>query len=919
MLSHDEMAAFLNGYVSLWHPAAAILGQSLPKIGSPYDHEQPGPKHIYAVPEEPQGLMSQDWWRAVADVGAIVFRANPDRQTTLDNLMSALSSVTDHCSLPNAHLLLLTADQSAPFLGLGFGVLVLDALFDAMEHENLIERSKLWGHVHQAIGALPDTDACRQHLESAAGCLLTARESLYSVDIHLLDFHLLDATSSGNGPSASLEMGVPFNLVTNAACLERWNNTNAAWLERIRKRLSEGSLEVCGGLYLEREEGLLPIESRLWNLRKGMAVLERLLGKKIETFARRFLDVDPGMPALLKSVGLNRAILVPFGTTGPTVQRSTTACWTGTDGTQVDAFTRTPYPGDSPETYFHLAHYLHQTIMQDHTATLGLGHANLSVSPWHRDWLELGKLSPVLGKWTTVGRYLDKVRADEYGGGMAAEEVHHDYLTERVAGHRKLPVTWFAQHTRWRRRIDMLWTLAALQLSLTGKRDESVLDLLSVLEDQLETNAAIASDSAWQSQVENVQVELAGLLSKHLLARAAGPNRGYLLLNPCSFTRRMAIELPGHSSPLNVQGPVKACQIDKSTARLVVEVPALGFAWVSIVPAFGSQEADIPRSPHTTRMKLADQHSVRNEFFEADIDPVTGGLKAIRDHRTRLNRLGQQLVFNPGSFMKVREINVTSAGPALGEIVSVGTIVDAHETVLATFRQRFRAWLGRPILELRIELEPRSQPEGFAWHAYYAARFAWRDERAVLLCGVNGTSQVTSLTRPLCADYLEIRLGNQRTTIFPAGLPFHQRHGGRMLDMILITEGESGRVFDLAIGLDRDYPMHTAQGMLTPPILVPTEIGPPHVGPTGWLFHLDASNLLLTSMRPGTDGSQAILARLVEGGSHGIQAALRCVRDPREAYLVDAWGDNLFPANIQGDAVSFEASQGSLLTLRVEF
>src|SRR5262249_52408879 len=153
------------------------------------------------------------------------------------------------------------------------------------------------------------------------------------------------------------------------------------------------------------------------------------------------------------------------------------------------------------------------------------------------------------------------------------------------------------------------------------------------------------------------------------------------------------------------------CQVDGGRAKIVAEVPALGFAW-------------FPRGIHSAgpvppaRMRLADARTVRNEFFEAEIDPTRGGLRAIRDHRTRVGRLGQQLVYQPGSFMQAAEVRVTSTGPALGEVISEGAIFDEQHQVLATFRQRFRAWLGRPLLELRIEIRPTRPPEGYPWHAY---------------------------------------------------------------------------------------------------------------------------------------------------------------------------------------------------------
>src|SRR5438874_1087973 len=49
-LSDDDVAAFLNGHAALWHPAAALGAIGPPRIGSPYDFEQPTAGHVYAVP-----------------------------------------------------------------------------------------------------------------------------------------------------------------------------------------------------------------------------------------------------------------------------------------------------------------------------------------------------------------------------------------------------------------------------------------------------------------------------------------------------------------------------------------------------------------------------------------------------------------------------------------------------------------------------------------------------------------------------------------------------------------------------------------------------------------------------------------------------------------------------------------------------
>ena len=140
-----------------------------------------------------------------------------------------------------------------------------------------------------------------------------------------------------------------------------------------------------------------------------------------------------------------------------------------------------------------------------------------------------------------------------------------------------------------------------------------------------------------------------------------------------------------------------------------------------------------------------------------------------------------------------------------------------------------------------------------------------------------------------------------------------------MLDVILIPEGETARTFDLGIGLNREYPMQTALGLTTPVPVVRTAKGPPHVGPSGWLFHLDAPNLLLTSLRPAPDGSASLVARFLECSGHSGQAEFRCVRDPQRATLLDARGNLLMEATTHGDAVTLDAGQNDLIHLRVDF
>ena len=67
--------------------------------------------------------------------------------------------------------------------------------------------------------------------------------------------------------------------------------------------------------------------------------------------------------------------------------------------------------------------------------------------------------------------------------------------------------------------------------------------------------ASISRDVADMDQVGRILVELAaGALAKRLVARGAPGTEGYLVLNPCSFIRRLALELPDVTSAVPVGG-----------------------------------------------------------------------------------------------------------------------------------------------------------------------------------------------------------------------------------------------------------------------------------------------------------------------------------------------------------------------------
>ncbi len=993
-LANEDMACWLNGMTALWHPAVLWRAKGPPRCDAPYDHEQPRPGCVYAVPESPPSYLPDDWHERVRAAGAVAFQATTDRQTTLANLRAALSAEgAPELGWPAAFEQ--AGEATGSLIGLGWGHLLQATLSEAMEHENLLDPAGFWDDVQYAVAQLaglpytpasqalaegapagrapdypapreagwydggastgePAADAAgftpatleatpttehvreglppaeaahapswRRTLEAAAAKLVSAREVLYPVAIHLLDLHLPEAAAEEPAWAAALEQGVPVNLVASTQLLEALAERHPDRMEQLRAAVQAGKAEVCGGPYVEREDPLLPIDSQLWNLRHGLDRARELLGADVRVFARRRFGFHPQTPLFLTTNGLTKAIFLTFDESAavPTYGQCVVS-WPSPDGKQVDAFTRTPRPADSAETFFNLGHFWFKTTREDHAATLCLLHRPGTTAPWYADLLELNRLAPFLGTWETFSSYFSQVYAGEYPPSLSADEFHYDYLSERIEAHRPDPVSGFATRLRQRRRLDACFTYAALHRALAGTRDPlRAEDELRALEYELEG----PPDAIDPGRLDALERRITTALSDRLQSRAQPNQPGYLLLNPCAFARRVVLELGPARRPLPIGGIVKACQLDGDQVRAVVEVPALGFAWLP-------REGPPGTAPMASRLRLGDQasNSIRNEFFEAEVDPVTGGLKAIRDHRTRINRLGQQLVFNPGSRMVVKDVRVTSAGPALGEIIAEGVLIGEQDQVLADYRQRLRAWMGRPLLEMRIELTPAQPPAGYGWHAYYGARFAWREERAALYRSINGSPFFSTHPRPQSPDYLEIRLPPQNVAILTGGLPFHQRQGGRMVDVILVPEGEKAAEFELGIVLDRDQPIQTALGYASPVAVVPTTKGPPHVGASGWLFHVDASNLLMTRMVPGRmevrEGAEpppgpadAVTARFLECANYSGFAEFRCVRDPVRAVLLDGRGQHLVQANTHGDVVNLEVSPNDLVHVQVEF
>src|SRR5262245_32675680 len=165
-LGDDEMAAILDGHAALWHPAALLHSAGLPRIDQPYEHEDPAGDRLYALPDNPPLMLSDDWNDRAQAAGAVFFTATRDRAETIANLLDALRQAAPEDE-PLRSRAEWPAERVAPFLGIGYAVAVLASLFEAMSHDNALSMEEL----HQELTAAAranDPEEARRHLQAAA-------------------------------------------------------------------------------------------------------------------------------------------------------------------------------------------------------------------------------------------------------------------------------------------------------------------------------------------------------------------------------------------------------------------------------------------------------------------------------------------------------------------------------------------------------------------------------------------------------------------------------------------------------------------------------------------------------------------------------------------------------------------------------
>lgn len=936
-LADDLAQAAWCAVSSLWHPSLLSRASALPRLEAIDAPSTPAGKEIRVVAGPNLEGLPSGYRTQAEDAGAIVLASGTDRQALIRRLQEHIGAVGTPETSPDEGMIALAQD----FLALGAVRWMVRDLAISMGHADAIDHASLAREVLAGADAWQSCDrsTAANRLRAGFEVLTQARERFYPVDAYLVDFCLLDPSLPAGVLAGMLESHVALSLLAPASAIESQAAGDPEAMAAAREAINEGWLDVVGGTYSEAEDAIYPLESLLWQFRRGGEVYRAHLDERnVETYARRRFGLYTQLPQIAKRFGFRFALHLSFDAGRFPIRSESKRLWESPDGSNLETLLRPPLAADRPSQGVMLPWRMGATMRNDHVATLPLVHWPTPVASWYLDLRRSATYSPVLARWVTLNDYFHltdrpyetfRPDPDFYGS---------PYLAQSVAPRDLEPISRLVRHHRLRARFEAASVTHALASSISAAaREEDATSepsegpaTFADVESSLETGLHAEAEAALGA----LETHWAGCLTRGIVAArrepSAAPRAGYLVLNPLGVPRRVAVVLPGAALDLRPEGPLRAAQFTDEGVYAVVDVPAFGFAWV---PA----EANLEVAPFTPGGLSARGRTLKNESIELEIDEATGGIRGVMAPGEGTPRLGQQLVITGlresagkagTSQTKGLKFEVDFAGPALVQATASGALVDPRDgSKLASFAQRYRLWTGRPILEIDVtlsDIDPdwsNRASQADPWNHYLACRWAWPDPASMIRRTVLLAPEMTEIERPETPDALDVSTRRQRTALLFGGLPYHQKHGGRMLDTLLVAGAETARSFRLGVVLDLEYPFQAALDLMTPAPVVPTPDGPPTLGDRGWLIHVDHKAVAVTHVgfvsETGDGRGWGLVIHLTETAGQSSRCRLRFFRNPSWARQVDFQGDTVIDLSIEGDAVPVDLTPYELARVEV--
>lgn len=942
-LQDQPSASLLNAFAVVWHPVLLHQTNALPRWARSDEPPNSLEHRLFLVPTASDDWLPGGWAGYAEKQGAVVVSGAESRE---DMLQKALAPLTEAPAVD--------PEVVGDFLALGTCHLLLELLTRRMHYysnldEVQLERETLKAAIATVQG---DLDTARTHLKTAFECLLEARERFYPVDCYIIDLCLLipRLAQEQSDPLLKLLAGEkPVNLISTAKDYQQIHDKSPDITLAIREAWDAGRVNLIGGEWEDAPLPLLPINAVLWQFAEGRRAYQHLFGRVPRCWGRKRYGLSTQLPQVLTKWGFHSALHIVMDDGLYPDEDECKLRWEGADQTILDALGRFPLTAEGAGNYLKFPQHMAESMERDHVAAVVFARWPEVKAPWFEDLKRMHRYAPVLGKFVTLDDFMQNT--DDPGRLSAFDQKEYlpPFFIQSAARQEPNPISRWSNYAERRRRLETTqWTMAMAEILQGGPVDQTRLDALEQTVETAGPDCEVSEERAQavpqtEAALETFEADASKALTKVILS-GGGMTRGFLLVNPLAHARIASVDLADLQSPPPLGNGVKAVQFDNNSKSVVAEIAGNGFLWI---PEDG--HGTMPSTKKGDPL-LAEDWYLRNDFFEVQLNEVTGGIARIKNYGRTPNRLSQQLAYRfphereipvgePDetgehevmksfySEMRCRSMRVVSSGPTLGEIITEGDILDQKDRLLlATFRQTTRVWRHRPVVEVELEMDLKKSPDADPWTNYYALRFAWNDSTAALTRSVQDFAFGFRGERFDSPDYLEIAEGDTRTTLLFHGIPFHRKTGPRMLDTLLITAGETKRRFRFDVAIDQSYPLIAAKEAMTPVLVIPTEGGPPRSGPSGWFFHLNAKNVQILGIKglhqspeSSRDERLGFIVRLAETEGRPRDVKLRCFKTPTSANVQDFQGQTLATLAIESDAVNIPMHRFEIIDIELRF
>lgn len=868
-------ASIALGYAFLWHPHFLATASSLPKIVDlahlPTDEERillvPASLHDQAKEETKQKLTS-----AGTRLGVI-----PSQEGRA--ALAALQRQFDLAGEP---------PLGGEFYAAGYAYLGVQILLRRLGYSHKLDEGRIWAEVHQAAEAYVrgEEEHARDAVHAALDILHGNRQAAHPATIHWVDIALARNGDEGRSLLSRMALNDRFNLLVDGASIAGLNESNVG---ELKSALANATVELLAGRMTERPFTLLPFESRRWEIERSLAECDRVFGREIEAYSGRIGSLSADLPQILMKYGYRHVFHSAFdGSKFPRL-RGPKIHWTSADGSVVEALTRVPINAGREDEALRLFVELNESCGKDRSATMVLAHWIDAPALWYEWLLTVQQHAAVFGKFETFSEYFLNASLPTGPTVTRVEE----YLSPRSESVEKAPESqpWRDHFTR-RGRLDRARSLAALA-RIAGS--ESV-DDGALVEDSLEQGATGVETTldAYEQKCQQSLVE--ALIGSDRTAP------GYLIVNPCSFPRRVGLELAVPLSSLGTSPAVRAVEGKSNSSLVILDLPGFGCTWIPLGGG-ATAEASEKREP------VVQGNRLRNTMIEVEIDRKSGGIRGLWSLRGRYSRLGQQLARGEKSRMVAKSVEVTQATTLVGEITTRGVLLAADgRREEARYVQRVRVWRGRPVIHVDVTVEPLfSIKEGMGSEPI-TCRWAWPDDKTVLLVS-SGPSMQSHYGADLEAtDFIEFREQNLTTNILTGGLPFHHRSTSRTLDTLLLSSPSGAPSFQFQIALDVPNPFRLAQAEAWPVLVERIEKGPAAGLPFDSLLELTSDSVHALSAAPMPENAAGIRLRLAETLGAATRAQMRLARPAADVRLANFRGESMYDLHEESNGYPIDLS-----------